>query len=107
MIWREDLGEIYALPDDAVWSRHEDTWTPEQPEPEQKAPRGLFAPVRGFGKVWREELGGPDSALGWATAPERGMTFLIQPFASGLLLRGTDGELFVLYGDGTWAKLEE
>jgi len=95
------------LPNRADWSRHEDTWTDEQAEPEQKAPRGLFAPVRGFGKLWREELGGPESALGWATAPERGTTFLIQPFANGLLLRDIDGELFVLYADGAWAKLEE
>jgi DNA-binding beta-propeller fold protein YncE len=107
MIWREDLGEIYVLPEGIEWSRHEDTWTSEESEPEQKAPGGLFAPVRGFGKLWREQLGGPDSALGWATAPERGITFLIQSFANGLLLRGTDGELFVLYEDGTWARLEE
>ncbi len=31
-------------------------------------------PVRGFGKVWREILGGPGAFVGWGTAPEVGLT---------------------------------
>jgi hypothetical protein len=59
--------------------------------------------VRGFGKLWREELDGPVSTLGWATAPERGMVLLIQGFAKGLVLYSMDdGRLLVLYSDGTW-----
>jgi uncharacterized protein with LGFP repeats len=61
--------------------------------------------VRGFGKLWREELEGPVSTLGWATAPERGTNLVIQAFANGLLLYSIDeGRLVVLYDDGTWAQ---
>ena len=75
----------------------------------------MYAPVRGFGKLWREQLAGPVSALGWATAPERGTTLLIQAFANGLLFQDAvtggadseDGVLWVLYRDGTWAKVGE
>lgn len=107
MIWREDLGQIYVLPDVDKWTSHLDTWS-GQPEPDLAPPRGLYAPVRGFGKLWREELKGPASALGWATAPERGTTLLVQSFVHGLLLHSADdGQLWILYDDGSWVQVGE
>lgn len=105
MLWREDVRQIYVLPDVAQWTQHEDAWAEGQPEPSVKAPQGLYAPVRGFGKLWREQLGSSESALGWATAPERGMTCLMQVFADGLLLQEIGGPLWILYQDGTWASV--
>jgi hypothetical protein len=40
-------------------------------DPSIVPPEGYYQPVRGFGKLWREEL---RSALGWALAPERSYT---------------------------------
>ena len=106
MVWREDVGQIYVLPEVARWAAYEDTWTSGQPEPDVQPPEGLYAPVRGFGKLWREKLEGPVSTLGWATAPERGATLLIQEFADGLAFYSMDDDqLVVLYSDGTWALL--
>jgi len=103
MVWREDTAQIYVLPEVSKWASYEDTWTSDQPEPDVQPPQGLYAPVRGFGKLWREELDGPASTLGWATAPERGTVLLIQDFANGHLIYITDdGQLLALYDDGTW-----
>jgi hypothetical protein len=105
MLWREDAGLIYVLPSVLQWASFEDTWESDQPEPDVQPPAGLYAPVRGFGKLWREELEGQVSALGWATAPERGATLLVQRFAKGLLLYNAEEDQFwVLYEDGTWSQ---
>jgi uncharacterized protein with LGFP repeats len=106
MIWREDSGQIYVLPAVHPWTVYEDTWVEGQPEPDDQPPEGKSAPVRGFGQVWREQLDGPASTLGWATAPEQGTVLLVQSFARGTLLYSAgSGQLFVLFDDGTWAGL--
>ena len=54
--------------------------------PVMPGPRaGTYIPVRGFGTVWQQN---PDvqQALGFATAPERGYSALVQRFARGFLL---------------------
>jgi photosystem II stability/assembly factor-like uncharacterized protein len=107
MVWREDRGWIYVLTDVGKWSRHDDSWMTGQPEPDLQPPPGLYAPVRGFGKLWQEQLGGSESPLGWATAPEKGTTLLIQTFAGGTLIYGDDSPSWVLYSDGTWAPVAE
>jgi uncharacterized protein with LGFP repeats len=108
MLWREDERLIYVLPSVLQWEAYQDSWESDQPEPDVQPPRGLYAPVRGFGTLWRRELDGPASALGWATAPERGTTLLIQGFARGLLLyTAEEGRLWVLYEDGTWSQEEQ
>jgi len=38
---------------------------------------GLFQPVRGFGKVWREDAD-LRARLGWATAPEQSYDLVYQ-----------------------------
>jgi hypothetical protein len=54
--------------------------------------------------VWREQLGGPQAAIGWALEPERGYDMFAQPFTSGLAFTGPDGPAYILYADGTWLK---
>jgi len=46
-------------------------------------PPGLFEPIRGFGFVWFEKLGGPASQLGWATDPEKGFCARSSPLTMG------------------------
>jgi len=83
MIWLEEVhGEdftlqrfILVLYDDGTYEHYEGTWTEGMPEsdPAIVPPAGLLQPIRGFGKLWRENTGVRDG-LGWATAPEQGFT---------------------------------
>jgi hypothetical protein len=70
---------IIALYDDGHWAAFDDTWTPDQPDhdPSITPPEGLYQPVRGFGKLWREETE-LHQRLGWATKPEIGYDTLWQ-----------------------------
>ena len=115
MFWRGDSGEIYVLHDDHTWRAFADTWQEGQPQddPNLTAPPGLLQPKRGFGKIWREELGGPSSQIGWATEEEQGGTGVVQAFGGGAILwsdRGTAREgagnlhLHILYADGSWEQ---
>jgi hypothetical protein len=81
MIWLEEIrGEdvliekaIVVLYDDGLWKQFEDTWTPDQPEtdPEIVPPTGLHQPIRGFGKLWRENTEVRER-IGWGVAREFG-----------------------------------
>ncbi len=78
MIWSNKIGwyeqpVIYVLSENGTYQRYDDTFDANV-DPESGGltpPAGLFEPIRGFGKVWRENPG-VRSALGWATAPETG-----------------------------------
>jgi len=62
---------IYVLFDDGTMVSFPDNYVDGSPEPNIQAPSGLYVPVRGFGKVWREGTGARvRERLGWATAPE-------------------------------------
>jgi hypothetical protein len=111
MIWLDQLHEdhIYVLTYGATrtsgdWQVYEDTWREGDPVSGELAPpERLFEPIRGFGRLWREELGGPDASLGWALAPEQGYTGLIQPFEHGLMLwNPLDQVVYVLWNDSSW-----
>jgi photosystem II stability/assembly factor-like uncharacterized protein len=114
MFWRGDNREIYVLHDDHTWRAFADTWQEDQPvdDPNLIAPPGLFQPKRGFGKVWREELGGPASRIGWAVEQERGFTGVVQAFDGGIILwsnlpstgSGHGGAAYVVYADGSWEQ---
>jgi YVTN family beta-propeller protein len=106
MFWRGDSREIYVLHDDHTWQAFADTWQEGQPQddPNLVAPPGLFQPKRGFGKVWREQLGGPASQIGWATEEERGFTGVVQAFDGGTILWSDRGTAYVLYADGSWEQ---
>jgi hypothetical protein len=107
MFWREDEQAIYVLRQDGTWTEWADTWQEGMPDrdPTLIPPDGLYQPMRGFGKVWREALGGPEAWIGWATAREQSGSLIVQPFAEGLLLRGINGVTYALYGNGTWQSL--
>ena len=115
MFWREDtsstphVGLVYVLQQDATWSAYQDTWSGDQPDhdPNLAPPENLYQPIRGFGKVWREQLGGSEAEIGWATAEEYGFTTVVQSFANGLLLKGENNLLYVLYNEGSWETLGE
>lgn len=64
------------------YSSYADTWESGQPESGGEiAPAGRFEPRRGFGKVWREQLG-VRQRLSWAMEPER------QELSSSLIFEG-------------------
>lgn len=78
MIWLQPENKIIVLFDhivagsDAPQMRvYDDTWAEGEPEsdPEIEPPANRVQPVRGFGKVWRENLEVREG-LGWASGPE-------------------------------------
>ena len=110
MIWVSSTQQIYVLYDSGRWKSYADTFVegvdpaydPDLPPPPRQ-------PQRGFGKVWREQLGGPGAAVGWALENERAVAGWRQPFANGLLLwidapadATTPGFANLLHDDGTW-----
>ena len=110
MVWI-DVQDVYnpihtvlVLYKDGTFARFDDTWTEDQPidDPLITPPTGLYQPVRGFGKVWREA---PDvrDRLGWATAPEQGSDGAYQRFNYGtMILNNAQNEIWVFYGDLYW-----
>ena len=108
MFWRADERTIYVLHADSAWAHYIDTYADAEPEsaPALQPPKGLLQPVRGFGKLWRQQLGGPQSDLGWALAEERGYMILTQPFTGGQIFLGPNGEVYILYATGTWETSE-
>ncbi len=81
MLWGQSLrtdgvDEIVILLDNGQWKIVRDLWQPHLPEndPTLSPPAGFYQPVRGFGRVWREEIIAPNqpvrAALGWALEPE-------------------------------------
>jgi len=114
MIWDSTTGQIYVLMNTNQWQVFEDTfeettdpaYDPALPPPPQQ-------PQRGFGKVWREQLGGTQAAIGWALEQERPVNGFRQRFQRGSLF-WTDaiapgatapGTAFLLYDDGTWQAI--
>jgi len=97
MFWRESDKSIFVLsnikiqqgqPTDGWW-RVNDTWQEGEPEsdPGLEAPGGLRQPIRGFGKVWREN-GFIREAVGWATSEEIGAAIAWQQFEGGFMMTG-------------------
>jgi tetratricopeptide (TPR) repeat protein len=103
-IWNANERAIYVLSSDNTWARYNDTWDESQPDidPSLTPPEGLQQPVRGFGKVWREQLGGAEASIGWAKGAEQGYTTMTQSFENGQMIVGNDGAILILYADGTW-----
>jgi serine/threonine-protein kinase len=88
MIWRGDVGQIFVLSNDNRWFAYADTFVEGQAESDASlvAPAGKLQPIRGFGKLWREQVGLREQ-LGWATGKESGVTAQVQPFEHGFLIR--------------------
>lgn len=97
MLWLQPNQEIWVMietDDDTagVWTRHRDTWTEGMPEmdPSMVPPEeDLFQPIRGFGKLWRENPAVRE-ALGWALEDEMGHVTDYAYFAGGEVT--ADGE---------------
>jgi hypothetical protein len=74
MFWLEPTDEIWAILEDGSWEKYSNSFQEGDPEndPTLTSPAAnLQQPIRGFGKVWREE---PDlrDRLGWAIDIEYG-----------------------------------
>lgn len=106
MLWLEATDSIYVLTSDQRWRRFDDTWSEAQPpdDPAIVPPEGYYQPVRGFGKIWREQ---PDvrQDLGWALGPELGFESTIQeqePRGEPVLfVRVFNDQVLALTGRGT------
>ena len=93
MVWvpNEDTsgGVIYVVADDPsspsgrIWRALPDTYVEGEPvNIDVVPPPGRFVPVRGFGKLWRDNAWVRD-ALGLGLEPERADTGAVQPFEGG------------------------
>ena len=79
MFWLFPTHKIWVMinaPDSidhGQWLIFDDTWEEGEPEndPSLTPPANLLQPVRGFGKLWRDNQEVRD-ALGWAVSPEYG-----------------------------------
>lgn len=132
MIWMEDTDWIYALnyagggdPSQGDWVTGGENWRWDQvsfPNGHDLAPpEGLVEPIRGFGNVWYEMLGGENGPLGWGTEEEKGFCAVVQRFEEGMLVQSTAAgcgggqfnwattsgfaPVFIaLYDDGSWQR---
>jgi hypothetical protein len=65
-----------------------------------RVPSGVVQPVRGFGAVW---CANPELAkdIGFGMKPEYGVgNNLIQKFESGVMIRNSLGQVYVLFNSG-------
>ncbi|GAB4413361.1 MAG: hypothetical protein Kow00106_08170 [Anaerolineae bacterium] len=109
MIWIAAPGQslIYALYGNGTYQRFNDTFL-EGVDPSSGGavpPPGLLEPVRGFGKVWRENPSARDT-LGWALTGESGGTAEFLSFERGEMVRVPQaGQTYILItgAPGTWS----
>ena len=127
-IWLEEPGRYYILQDTPLYEDAErnkldlindpleitgDTSSRFQP------PQDLYAPVSGFGLVWRGDVAqspGFHEQLGWGLAPEFGYDAILQcdnAAPSGgrswqtCYLKGPEGEVIMLHPLGGWQLWSE
>lgn len=96
MFWLEPSDQIWILAEDDQgnqrWLVYNNTWNdtmPESDETIQPPEAGLQQPIRGFGKLWRENQNVRD-LLGWAVDPEFGHVTRYEFHAGGSV--NDDGE---------------
>jgi hypothetical protein len=107
MYWWGATQQIYVLLHSKRWSQYPNTWHEGEILEPLTPHEGLYAPERGFGKVWRTYPAVSDG-LGWAEAPEQGQTGVYERFEHGTMLysprlNGHGAQIYVLYSDGTFA----
>lgn len=111
MIWVSTLGlqpqaAIYAVFNNGTYQRFNDTFQ-DGVDPASSgaaAPAGLLEPVRGFGKVWRDNPTVRDT-LGWATAGESGGSAQVLLFERGEMVSISQaGQTYIMItgAPGTW-----
>ncbi|MEM6281964.1 MAG: hypothetical protein AAF787_07205 [Chloroflexota bacterium] len=107
MLWVDTpgTGTIYVGLDSGTYQTYPDTWNADSdPVSGNNTPpdAALSEPIRGFGKVWRDNPPVRD-ALGWATSPERGDTTAYLLYQQGTLLYTPQrGEIIAFGGSGGW-----
>ncbi len=108
MVWRADDQRIYALLADGTWESYDDSFREGDVERDGSisAPSQLLLqPVRGFGKIWRDDRT-LQSRIGWGTDEESPAQGVIQFFDNGFILR-INARTFAVYdvGDGNrWTE---
>jgi hypothetical protein len=107
MIWRSDINMVLVMYGTGTWKEVPDNWKQGDPEKDSNIhpPQGLYQPVRGFGRVWRDYEGAnPDSVpiIGWATAEERGFNCVYQTYQGGRMILTDRNVVYVLYNNGQW-----
>ncbi len=111
MFWVSSLGAqpqaaIYALYNNGTYQRFNDTFQ-DGVDPNSggaSPPPGVLEPVRGFGKVWREQSSVRDG-LGWATSGESGGSAQVLTFERGEMVSISQaGQTYLLISGapGTW-----
>ncbi len=85
-----------------TWTGARNTWREPEPASGGLTPPGpgLFEPILGFGKAWREQAGGPDGSLGWATEEETTVDASWQLFERGIVIVTRPGDGLILYHEG-------
>jgi YVTN family beta-propeller protein len=103
MLWRADTRKITVVNFNFTWAEYDDTWDTGQPEGGTERPpaAGLFAPKRGFGKIWRDKLGGPAAGVGWATQKERSVVTETQEFENAIAYEDKIIGNAIFFKDGT------
>jgi hypothetical protein len=83
MVWLQSADAITVLYNDRTWARYADLWSEGQPEsdPAIVPPDGRFQPIRGFGKLWREQPMVRER-LGWAVGVELAFQATLQEQAA-------------------------
>lgn len=104
MLWRSDTRQIVVATDHNNYQLSPDTYVEGELESAILAPPGLLAPIRGFGKLWRQQPG-LINEIGFARGPERGFQGAIQDFENGTMIwMGADQRVIrILYPDRTWS----
>lgn len=108
MLARADNNQVYALiRPTSRWLSFANTWRPGEVLPSAGVrPAGTFEPLRGFGKIWRDQPA-VKLQLGWPVYDERKAIGSAQAFENGTLLRSSLGVAYGLLNDGTWRTLPD
>lgn len=90
MFWLQPTQQIWVLINDDAgsgrWLIFNDTWVDGEAssDPALTPPTSLYQPIRGFGKLWRENTEVRE-ALGWAVLPETGYITTYEYHAGGYI----------------------
>ena len=108
MYWWKASQQIYVLEggQSGRWSIYPNTYLEGEELTPLDPPPGAYAPVRGFGKVWRENPS-VGNGLGWGVGPEIGLTGVYQRFEHGVMLysfavNDHERQIYVLFPNGSY-----
>lgn len=110
VFWFADELMIYVAYDmDGIWESYKDEWrkAPTPLPPIDIPSQELQLPVNGIGKIWYEELGGPNSRLGFALYKEQLFQDWYWEFDEGFVLKDSDQTIYLFLDNGTLALYKE